>query len=116
MYVSPIANDILAGHLINYGAVSFMTDAPMRLKSGLVTPIYVDNRSLTGHPDAGATSLRPRARASRSSASSSTSSRALKAQASRMPPLLPIVSASPRSSSVSARRPTATTAALKALQ
>ena len=52
MYVSPIANDILAGHLINYGAVSFMTDAPMRLKSGLVTPIYVDNRSLTGHPDA----------------------------------------------------------------
>ena len=47
MYVSPIANDILAGHLINYGAVSFMTDSPMRLKSGLVTPIYVDNRSLT---------------------------------------------------------------------
>lgn len=33
MYVSPIANDILAGHLINYGAVSFMTDSPMRLKS-----------------------------------------------------------------------------------
>lgn len=52
MYVSPIANDILAGHLINYGAVSFMTDSPMRLKSGLVTPIYVDNRSLTAHPDA----------------------------------------------------------------
>ena len=50
MYVSPIANDILAGHLINYGAVSFMTDSPMRLKSGLVTPIYVDNRSLTAHP------------------------------------------------------------------
>ena len=46
MYVSPIANDILAGHLINYGAVSFMTDSPMRLKSGLVTPIYVDNLSL----------------------------------------------------------------------
>lgn len=52
MYVSPIANDILAGHLLNYGAVSFMTETPMRLKSGLVTPIYVDNRSLTGHPDA----------------------------------------------------------------
>lgn len=63
MYVSPIANDILAGHLINYGAVSFMTDSPMRLKSGLVTPIYVDNRSLTAHPDAGATSSKRCARA-----------------------------------------------------
>lgn len=52
MFESKIAADILAGHLVNYGAVSFLADAPMRLKSGLVTPIYVDNRSLTAHPDA----------------------------------------------------------------
>ena len=52
MYESRIAEDILAEHLVHYGAVSFLTDAPMRLKSGLVTPIYVDNRSLTCYPDA----------------------------------------------------------------
>ncbi len=50
MYVSPIANDILAGHLINYGAVSFMTDAPMRLKSGLVTPHAGASPPCQDHP------------------------------------------------------------------
>ena len=51
MFKSRIAEDILAEHLVGYGAVTFL-EAPMRLKSGLVTPIYVDNRSLTAHPDA----------------------------------------------------------------
>ena len=52
MYKSKIAENILAEHLINNGAVSFLTDRPMRLKSGLITPIYVDNRSLTACPEA----------------------------------------------------------------
>lgn len=52
MYKSKLAENILAEHLINIGAVSFLTDRPMRLKSGLITPIYVDNRTITAHPEA----------------------------------------------------------------
>ena len=52
MYISKIAEDILAERLLSYGAVTFYKDAPLRLKSGLVTPIYVDNRKLTAWPDA----------------------------------------------------------------
>lgn len=52
MFESRIADDILAEHLVRYGAVSFLADEPIRLKSGLVTPIYVDNKSLTAFPDA----------------------------------------------------------------
>ena len=46
MYISKIAEDILAERLLSYGAVTFYKDAPLRLKSGLVTPI------LTAWPDA----------------------------------------------------------------
>lgn len=52
MYKSKLAENILAEHLINIGAVSFLTNRPMRLKSGLITPIYVDNRTITAHPEA----------------------------------------------------------------
>ncbi len=52
MYKSKLAENILAEHLINIGAVSFLTERPMRLKSGLITPIYVDNRTITSHPEA----------------------------------------------------------------
>lgn len=52
MYKSKLAENILAEHLINIGAVSFLTDRPMRLKSGLITPIYVDNRTITAAPEA----------------------------------------------------------------
>ena len=52
MFESRIAEDILAEHLVRRGAVSFLLESPMRLKSGLVTPIYVDNRKLTAYPDA----------------------------------------------------------------
>ena len=52
MFKSKIAENILAEHLINNGAVSFLTERPMRLKSGLITPIYVDNRRLTAVPEA----------------------------------------------------------------
>ncbi|MBQ8829556.1 MAG: orotate phosphoribosyltransferase [Burkholderiaceae bacterium] len=52
MFQSFIAKDIIAEHLLACGAVSFLMDKPMRLKSGLITPIYVDNRVLFSYPDA----------------------------------------------------------------
>lgn len=51
MFQSFIAKDIIAEHLLNRGAVIFLMDKPMRLKSGLITPIYVDNRILSSYPD-----------------------------------------------------------------
>lgn len=50
--VSPIAEKIIAEHLININAIEFLLDAPLRLKSGLISPIYVDNRNLIGQPEA----------------------------------------------------------------
>ena len=41
---SPLAMEITAENLLQIGAVNFLLDQPIRLKSGLVTPIYVDNR------------------------------------------------------------------------
>lgn len=52
MYRSPIAERIMADHLLDHGAVSFFAETPMRLKSGLITPIYVNNRILSSYPDA----------------------------------------------------------------
>lgn len=49
---SSIAETIIAEHLLNIGAVQFLTENPLRLKSGLVSPIYVDNRTLIYHPAA----------------------------------------------------------------
>ena len=51
-YTSRIAEDIMAERLIRAQAVEFLTDAPMRLKSGLISPVYVDNRKLFFHPEA----------------------------------------------------------------
>ena len=51
-YTSSIAEDIMAERLIRAQAVEFLTDAPMRLKSGLISPVYVDNRKLFSHPEA----------------------------------------------------------------
>lgn len=51
MPTSAIATDILAGHLLAHNAIVFLKDAPMRLRSGLVTPIYVDNRILPSFPE-----------------------------------------------------------------
>lgn len=48
---SPLAMEITAENLLQIGAVNFLLDQPIRLKSGLVTPIYVDNRQLISHPD-----------------------------------------------------------------
>ena len=44
MPTSFIAQDIMAEHLLSHNAIVFLKDKPMRLRSGLVTPIYVDNR------------------------------------------------------------------------
>ena len=43
MPTSFIAQDIMAEHLLSHNAIVFLKDKPMRLRSGLVTPIYVDN-------------------------------------------------------------------------
>lgn len=51
-YTSSIAEDIMAERLIRAQAVEFLPDAPMRLKSGLISPVYVDNRKLFSHPEA----------------------------------------------------------------
>lgn len=51
-YTSSIAEDIMAERLIRAQAVEFLTDRPMRLKSGLISPVYVDNRKLLSDPEA----------------------------------------------------------------
>ena len=38
-YTSSIAEDIMAERLIRAQAVEFLADAPMRLKSGLISPV-----------------------------------------------------------------------------
>lgn len=53
MPTSFIAQDIMAEHLLSHNAIVFLKDKPMRLRSGLVTPIYVDNRILPSYPEPG---------------------------------------------------------------
>src|SRR5215471_5431361 len=42
----------LAAALIDIGAVRFIPHAPITFKSGLLSPIYVDNRQVPFHPQA----------------------------------------------------------------
>jgi orotate phosphoribosyltransferase len=41
----------VAEALVDIGAVGFVPDAPIRFKSGILSPIYIDNRRLPYHPD-----------------------------------------------------------------
>ncbi len=40
----------VAEALVDIGAVGFVQDAPIRFKSGILSPIYIDNRRLPYHP------------------------------------------------------------------
>jgi orotate phosphoribosyltransferase len=40
----------VAEALVDIGAVGFVPDAPIRFKSGILSPIYIDNRRLPYHP------------------------------------------------------------------
>lgn len=52
MATSFIAQDIIAEHLLVNNAIVFLKKSPIRLKSGLITPIYVDNKILSSFPEA----------------------------------------------------------------
>lgn len=43
-------SDAVAQALLDIGAVGFAPDAPVTFKSGIVSPVYVDNRRLPYHP------------------------------------------------------------------
>jgi orotate phosphoribosyltransferase len=45
-------SDTVAAALLSVGAVGFQPHQPITFKSGIVSPVYVDNRRLPFHPDA----------------------------------------------------------------
>lgn len=45
-------SEAVAKALLDIGAVGFSPDAPITFKSGIVSPVYVDNRKLPYHPAA----------------------------------------------------------------
>lgn len=49
---SPTVANLIARALLDIHAVVFTPDAPVTFKSGIVSPIYVDNRRLPFEPDA----------------------------------------------------------------
>ncbi|MFQ9937464.1 MAG: hypothetical protein ACLRW2_03065 [Parasutterella excrementihominis] len=90
MPTSFIAQDIMAEHLLSHNAIVFLKDKPMRLRSGLVTPIYVDNRILPSYPEAWRDIVETMASASLNLSWTLTSSPALKApELLTAPPGLP---------------------------
>ena len=50
MYTSPIVARRAAEQLLAIEAVLFLLDQPIQFKSGLISPVYVDNRKLIAHP------------------------------------------------------------------
>ena len=50
--MKPNSKQSIAKALLDIGAVGFSPDAPITFKSGIRSPVYVDNRALIYHPDA----------------------------------------------------------------
>lgn len=50
MYTSPVVARRAAEQLLDIQAVLFLLEQPIRFKSGLISPVYVDNRRLIAHP------------------------------------------------------------------
>ncbi len=47
-----MSEDRVAAALLSVGAVGFQPEQPITFKSGIVSPVYVDNRRLPFHPEA----------------------------------------------------------------
>lgn len=52
MNAQPVSPVVLAKSLLDINAIVFLLQKPLQFKSGLISPVYVDNRSLIFHPEA----------------------------------------------------------------
>ena len=77
----------IASALLEIGAVGFSPDAPLTFKSGIRSPVYVDNRRLTFHPAAWRGVIKASPRSLNRGGCNSTRWRAWRLAESRIAPL-----------------------------